>query len=233
MNPTKISATLVAASVLGLTTSAFAQNNSIADHMHEHHAAMIKIQNAIIAGSLANVREPATWLAEHEEPAGLPPAGNEFVAAVREAANGVLSAESLEAAAEATSLMGLACGSCHVASSVEVVFDEAERPSDEIKDKSHMQRHQWAADRMWEGLIGPSDRSWSRGGNLLFESPIKPKVLAAHGGGEETVGMSHRIHQLAGNATVVSDPGEKAEIFAEFIANCGACHTELGQGPKP
>jgi mono/diheme cytochrome c family protein len=67
----------------------------------------------------------------------------------------------------------------------------------------------------------------------LFESPIKPGELAAHGGGEETVGMSRRIHQLAGNSTVVSDPSEKAEIFAEFIANCGACHAELGQGPKP
>jgi mono/diheme cytochrome c family protein len=45
--------------------------------------------------------------------------------------------------------------------------------------------------------------------------------------------MSRRIHQLAGNATVVSDPAEKGEIYAEFLANCAACHTSLGDGPRP
>lgn len=233
MNPSKLFAALAAVSVLGGTNPATAEDASVADHMHEHHAAMIKIQNAIIAGSLAGTREPATWLSNHDEPDGLPAAGDVFVAAVREAANSVLEAEDIESAAEATSHMGLACGSCHLASDVVVQFDDVDQPSDQIKNKPHMQRHQWAADRMWEGLIGPSDPAWSRGANLLFESPVKPDVLAAHGGGDEVVVMSRRIHQLAGNASVVSDPAEKAEIFAEFIANCGACHTELGQGPKP
>ena len=94
-----------------------------------------------------------------------------------------------------------------------------------------MQRHQWAADRMWEGLIGPSSVAFSRGANLLFESPVKPEVLAKHGGGDAAVGMSRRVHQLAANATTVSEPEEQAEIFAEFIANCGACHGELAKGP--
>jgi cytochrome c553 len=157
----------------------------------------------------------------------LPAAGEEFVAAVRDAANGVLEADSLESAAEAASNMGLACGNCHVASGVTVEFDEVSQPSDKEKEKPHMQRHQWAADRMWEGLIGPSKMAWSRGANLLFESPIKPDVVARHGGGEEAVGMSRRIHQLAANATAVTAPEEQAEIYAEFIANCGACHNEL------
>ena len=233
MNPTNLLAAIAAVSVLGGTTPAIAEDATIVDHMHEHHAAMIKIQNAIIAGSLADTHEPASWLSNHEEPDDLAAPGDVFMAAVREAANSVLDAENIESAAEATSLMGLACGNCHLASDVVVQFDEIEKPSDQIKDKPHMQRHQWAADRMWEGLIGPSDAAWSRGADLLFESPVKPNVLAAHGGGDEVVVMSRRIHQLAGNASVVSDTAEKAEIFAEFIANCGACHTELGRGPKP
>ena len=220
MNPIKLIVALAAISMLGVTTSAVAENASIADHMHEHHAAMIKIQNAIIAGSLVSAREPATWLAEHAEPAGLPPAGDVFVAAVRESANAVLSADSLETAAEATSRMGLACGNCHVASSVEVVFDETKNPSEEIKDKPHMQRHQWAADRMWEGLIGPSDRAWSRGGNLLFESPIKPDALAAHGGGDETQS---------------EDDARAGEANGPLLVNRGGCKFVVGdrQGGFP
>ena len=168
---------------------------------------------------------------ENLDAAGLPAAGSEFVDAVHTAAQAVIAADSLEAAAEATSQMGLACGSCHTASGVTVEFDAVDRPPDKEKAKPHMQRHQWAADRMWEGLIGPSGVAFSRGANLLFESPVKPEVLAKHGGGDAAVGMSRRIHQLAANATTVSDPEGQAEIYAEFIANCGACHAELAKGP--
>jgi mono/diheme cytochrome c family protein len=232
MKPTKLTAALAALSVVGVVVPATAQDADIVKHMHDKHEAMIAIQSAIIAGSLDGTRESATSLLEHEEPAGLPPAGAEFTAAVRVAAQGVLDADSLVAAAEAASQMGLACGRCHQASGVTVEFDDVKQPSDKEKEKPHMQRHQWAADRMWEGLIGPSSVAWSRGANLLFESPIKPDVLAQHGGGDEIVGMSRRIHQLAANATAVSAPEEQAEIYAEFIANCGSCHTELGEGSR-
>ena len=86
---------------------------------------------------------------------------------------------------------------------------------------------------MWEGLIGPATVSWRQGANLLFESPLQPEELGAESGDEDVVRMSRRIHQLAGNATVVSEPAEKGEIYAEFLANCAACHTSLGDGPRP
>lgn len=214
--------------VSGCIGLAAAQETNVADHMQHHNDAMIAIQRSIIAGSLDGVREPARWLQEHDKPAGLTAADEDFIDSVRAAAGAVLEADSLEAAAEAASQMGLACGNCHLASGVTVEFDEVDRPSDKETEKPHMQRHQWAADRMWEGLIGPSQTSWHRGSDLLFESPVKPDVLARHGGGDEAIGMSRRIHQLSANATVTSDPGERAEIFAEFIANCGSCHVELG-----
>lgn len=225
------SAAAVALIGFSMTPLIGAADSETVKHMHEHQDAMKAIQGAIIAGSLDGTREPGTWLLEHEEPAGLPAAGTEFVAAVRSAAADLLNADGLESAAEAASQMGLACGACHTASNVTVEFDEVDRPSDKEKERPHMQRHQWAADRMWEGLIGPDAVAFSRGANLLFESPVKPDVLAKHGGGDAAVGMSRRIHQLAANATTVSEPGERAEVFAEFIANCGSCHAELAKGP--
>ncbi len=227
-----ISALAVAILGLGVVPFIGAAESDAVKHMHKQHDAMKAIQGAIIAGVLDGTREPATWLLEAEEPAGLTAAGSDYMAAVRGAASALLEADGLESAAEAASQLGLACGSCHTASGITVEFDEVERPSDKEKTAPHMQRHQWAADRMWEGLIGPSSVAFSRGANLLFESPVKPQELAKHGGGDAAVGMSRRVHQLAANATTVSAPTEQAEIFAEFIANCGACHSELTKGPS-
>lgn len=226
-----VSAAAAAIVGLGMTPFIGAADTATAQHMHEHQDAMKSLQVAIIAGNLDATREPATWLLEHAEPAELSGAGSEYLGAVRGGAQAVLDADGLESAAEAISNMGLACGNCHLASNVTVEFDEVDRPPDKEKERPHMQRHQWAADRMWEGLIGPSGVAFSRGANLLFESPVKPEVLAKHGGGEEAVGMSRRIHQLAANATTVSEPEEQAEIYAEFLANCGVCHSELAKGP--
>ena len=218
---------------LGAANLAGAQDSAILDHMHDHYDAVVRIQSAVIAGSLEGTRESARWLAEHDAPAGMPAQWAEHVDAMRLAARAALDAEDLTAAANATSQLGLACGGCHVASNVTVEFDDVKRPSDKDRVSAHMERHQWAADRMWEGLIGPATVSWRQGANLLFESPMQAEELGAESGDEDVVHMSRRIHQLAGNATVVSDPAEKAEIYAEFLANCAACHTSLGDGPRP
>jgi hypothetical protein len=46
--------------------------SEVATHMHEHLTRSTTIKAHIIMGELDGVREPATWLAEHESVAGLP-----------------------------------------------------------------------------------------------------------------------------------------------------------------
>ena len=92
---------------------------------------------------------------------------------------------------------------------------------------SHMLRHQWASDKMWEGLIWPGSYSWQSGANILFESAIKPHELGDQSGNAKLQTMARRIHQLAANATMVQKSEERAEIYAEFLANCGGCHKAL------
>lgn len=220
-----------AASACWAAAGAAADSGSVLDHMHDHYDAVLEIQAAVIAGSLDRVREPARWLAEHEAPANLPAGAGKFVDAMRAAAREALAAEDLATAATATTRLGLACGGCHSANNVTIEFESASRPSDKDKPKAHMQRHQWAADRMWEGLIGPNNLAWSRGADLLFESPMHPEELGGEAGDEAVLGMARRIHQLAANATAVRGPEKKADIYAEFLANCAACHTALGEGP--
>ena len=217
---------------VGAATVASAQEATVLEHMHEHYDAVMKIQSAVIAGSLEDTREPARWLVEHQTPTGLPARWTEHVDAMRTAARDTLNAQDVASAANATSRLGLACGGCHVANNVTVEFEEVKRPSDKENERTHMQRHQWAADRMWEGLIGPSSVSWRRGASLLFEAPLNPEALGAEAEDDALLGMARRIHQLAGNATVASEPIEKADIYAEFLATCAACHISLGEGPS-
>lgn len=222
---------VTALSAVGATFVASAQDATVLEHMHEHYDAVLKIQSAVIAGSLEDTREPSRWLIEHQTPAGLPAGWEGYVEAMRTAARDTLNAQDVTSAASATSRLGLACGGCHVTSNVSVEFESVARPPDADNARAHMQRHQWAADRMWEGLIGPSSFSWSRGANLLFESPMKLAALGAEGGDDALLGMTRRIHQLAANATAVSEPTERAAIYAEFLANCAACHDAVAAGP--
>lgn len=218
---------IACALLLFAATLASAQQQTLVEHMHEHYDAVVRIQTAVIAGSLEATREPARWLVEHPAPEGIPAEWQIHVEAMRDAARAALDARDLTAAANATSRLGAACGSCHEANNIAVEFESVDSPSDDDDSRSHMQRHQWAADRMWEGLIGPSGWAWSRGGNLLFESPLRHESLD-----DERQTMARRIHQLAANATAVTSLDEKAEIYGEFLANCAACHTAMNQGPK-
>ena len=60
------------------------------------------------------------WLIEHQAPAEMPARWEEHVAAMQNAARDVLNAQDVASAANATSRLGLACGSCHTANNVTV-----------------------------------------------------------------------------------------------------------------
>ena len=203
--------------------------DDLGGHMQAQYDAIVRIQSAVIAGSLDATREPAEWLVSKPSPAGLPDGAEAYMDEMRAAASQLLEAGDLSAAAGATARLGMSCGSCHLANDAAVDFETPARPSNKEKTGPHMDRHQWAADRMWEGLVGPSDPAWSRGGNILFEAPLRGKAI---GNDDATVQMARRIHQLAANATTVSELSEKAEIYGEFLANCAASHQTLGDGPK-
>ena len=211
--------------------SATAQNTEVLEHMHAHSDAVLAIRQSVIAGSLDGVGESARWLVEHEPPASVAAGWSDYVPAMRTAAQNALDATDLTAAAAAASRLGLACGACHAASNT--VFEQTDfsRPSNDEDTASHMIRHQWSADKMWEGLIWPGSHSWQSGANLLFESPIKPHALGDQAGNESLKTMSRRIHQLAANATMVEDSEERATIYAEFLANCAGCHSALRVTP--
>jgi hypothetical protein len=207
--------------------------SAVADHMHEHLTRIGMVKSAIIAGKLEDVREPATWLAEHETAAGLPTEFESYVMQMRSYARQVIEAQDLAAAAESVSNMAKTCGNCHLVNHVILEFGYDDKPRESLDDiVTHMQRHQWAADRLWEGLIGPSDTAWNRGTDMLIDAPLRPSdvtATAAHNG--EISKIVRRIHALGGIGTETKTPDARSALYAEILGLCASCHTLLNDGP--
>ena len=207
--------------------------SSVADHMHEHLTRISAIKSAIVAGKLEEVHEPATWLADHETAAGLSTEFESYVIQMKSYARHVIDAQDLASAADSVSNMAKTCGNCHLVNEVNLEFGYDRKPREDVGDVvTHMQRHQWAMDRLWEGLIGPSDTAWNRGADMLIDAPLLPSdVTTATDKVVEIGKIARRIHALGGIGTETTTPDARSELYAEVLRLCAGCHTLLSRGP--
>jgi cytochrome c553 len=137
------------------------------------------------------------------------------------------------AAATAVSQMARICGDCHLAYGVQLEFGYDSLPSEDLEDVvTHMQRHLWAVDRLWEGLIGPSDRAWNRGADMLVDEPLTPDdvtiTIEQHA---EISNITRRIHAPGGISAATVTPDARSGLFGEVLGLCAGCHVMLGRGP--
>jgi len=198
----------------------------VATDMHEYLGRITTIKSLIIMGNLDGVREPAIWMADHDVADGLPADFEQYVGLMRQYARGVNNATDLISAALAVSGMAKTCSSCHLANEVEIEFGYDQVPAEWSDTVSHMQRHQWAMDRLWEGLIGPSDTAWNRGMDMLVDVPLHADdVMSGDSAGADTAElerMASRVHALTRRGTTATTPTARADVYGEL---------RLGRGP--
>ncbi len=203
-----------------------------AGHMDKHFTEVALIEQAVVRGDLDAVRDPARWIFEHEEVAGLAAsqAPVSQVGLMRSAAKTALEASQLEAAASATGAMVTACGTCHKEVGVHPKMTTLAQPAPAAGVKPHMLEHQWAVDMMQRGLVGPSDDLWTQGAERLKRSPLAskefpkdPKLTA------EVVALESHVQAIAQKATKTPDPGGRARAYGEILATCGGCHSLHGR----
>lgn len=209
--------------------------SNVATHMHEHLERISAIKSYIIMGDLDGVREPAIWLADHQEVAGLPQNFEPYIGLMRQYAREVDNAPDLKSAAISVSQMAKTCSNCHLVNDVHIEFGYDQAPAEWSDTVSHMQRHQWAADRLWEGLIGPSETAWNRGMDMLVDVPLHSDDVTVEELPEADKAaldrIAVRIHDLAGLGTIATTPDARSEIYGEMLGLCAECHTRLGRGP--
>lgn len=199
-------------------------------YMTDHYSRATTIQEAVIRGDLDAAREPARWIAEHQELAGLPATVQPQVDGMRNAAKAMAQATDLKSAASATATIAVACGKCHTAMGIRPTLAPVAQTVKPESPANPMQDHLRAMDLLYDGLIGPSDESWTKGAEALKVSrltakePPKDPKLAKEMQVQET-----RIHALANRARQSTDLAARAAIYGEFIASCTRCHVLHGR----
>lgn len=193
-------------------------------HMFAHFMQVGAIQSAVVNGDVDATRAPARWLASHED-ADFPADAQPALEQMRAEARVLLAQSELTDVARSVARMGMACGTCHRVTDggPEIRLSEAPPPSN--APDQHMARHVWALDRMWEGLIAPSDAAWRAGAAALVNAPLR------FGAGDQAAQadeLAAKVHQIAESARNAASDRERADVYGELLQSCALCHEFLG-----
>jgi cytochrome c553 len=202
-------------------------------HMQEHFEKASEVHAAIIQGDLDAARGPAGWIMEHEPIDKSRPSWDPYVETLRGAADQVRQAPDLQTAAMAASVMVRTCGSCHEALSDGVTFSASPLPPSDLSTVSHMQRHNWAAERMWEGLAIPSQEAWAQGIQSLAEVPLRPETLSPDSAlAPQVAALVEQVHDLGEEGAQAVSWRTRTSVYGRLIATCASCHGLVSAGPS-
>ena len=193
-------------------------------HMHGSFDTVRGIERLLIRGKLDDARYFARLLATEPEVPGLAPWAKQ-IAVVRDRAAVVAAAPGIDEACRRVARLAAACASCHADASAQPEFQPPPAlPADQPFITARMARHQWAADRIWEGMVGDAGDAWRAGLDVLAEAPLPWPTLAG-----DRAGLARRLQQLADQArrAAKDDLDERARRYGEILVTCAACHASV------
>lgn len=208
-----------------LGTSGQNGNSPLQAHMLGHYDRAGAVHHGLMSGDINAAQRAAEWIATHPEIHDMPPGSDPYDGEVRAFAGQVAESSTLRNAANAASHMASSCGDCHRANRVEPRFLMGTAPPGGEGAMAEMARHVWAADRMWVGLLGPSDAAWMdgvrgfQGGWLDTQEVLVDPDDRIH-----MEALVRQVYDLGAQAAQATQPQERAEIYGEFLTTCADCH---------
>jgi cytochrome c553 len=193
------------------------------DRMHQRFDASRRMQQAIALGRLERAHDEAKLVDFLEEPDALPE-WREYIDRVRASARSVVATKNLGDAARATGRLGRECARCHEAGKTRIVFAKLSPPPEDPRLAPQMASHAWAAERMWEGLIGPDDARWQLGARRLAAAKVG---ITAEDGSLGIADDVSRMHLFARRALVPQSQTDRAQLYGELLATCAHCHAVI------
>lgn len=191
--------------------------------MQAHFLGVSAVKDALIDGDLATLTEQAGLLARDEDPGAYPIAWRPHVVGLVEAAEGTAASSDLIEAAARTADLAAHCGRCHRAVEATPRFESTPEPRDDASTEAAMERHQWAADRMWEGIVGPDEDGWVRGTRAFVTAPgcaIDPEDEHA----DAMIELCNRLGGYGARAAEARALDDRARVYGEFLQTCAECH---------
>jgi hypothetical protein len=196
---------------------------AVRDRMHVRFDATRRMQLAIGLGDLTRAHDEAKIVADLDEPDALPE-WRAYVDKIREASRQVIATKDTIAAARTSAQLGRQCAQCHVALSSKIVFPKEQAPANDPRLAVQMASHQWAAARMWEGLVAPNDDRWLLGAKTLAQAPL---AIVAEADPPNGIGIGNdigRVRLLANRALKPMSQSDRAELYGDLLATCAHCH---------
>jgi cytochrome c553 len=189
-------------------------------HMNQNYDFVRAIERLLIRGRLADAKYFAEAIATApDEPGhdGLV----EYTVGVRERASAIAGSKTLEDAIRHTAQLGAACGNCHGKLAIAPRFGTLPPvPIDLPTVEARMLRHRWAADRLWEGVVGNSDVAWAEGLEVLATAPLDETP--------ERTPLAYKLYQQAREARKPSAGTltDRGSLYGEILVTCASCHTQ-------
>ncbi|MFO7566653.1 MAG: hypothetical protein R6X02_28680 [Enhygromyxa sp.] len=193
--------------------------------MTEHFVHASALEQAVIDGDLEAVQTHAKWLVSELSPERLPSTWQPSLERMQAAAREASKAEDLATAASAAGKVIETCGACHAAVGGGPKFAPASPVPEGESSQARMQRHQWAAERMREGMIGPSDERWRLGASAVSVAPPEPcPIESAEILAEDVLALREKIYEVGAQALETKPGEERARVYGEYLSTCAGCH---------
>lgn len=200
--------------------------------MMDHFAQLTMARDALIAGRIDDAGVALAILSNHEPAVDQPAGWGPHAILLRESAGAGADKRELVPVATALAITATACGACHAASNGGPTFEAPPLPPKTHGPRARMRRHVWAAERLWEALVTPSDDAWRAGLEVLNRPPLPVHQLPQDRPiPEEVLVMAERIGTLGDRGGQLSRPVDRAGLYAELLGTCARCHRALSTGP--
>jgi len=204
------------------------EEEAVGGLMRGHFAKAYEARVAIIAADFDAAKAAMRELTRQEGEEGLPEELRPRLVPMREAARKFEDASTLVDAGLALANTLVHCGSCHAVAEKGPRFAVPPIPEGDTP-KAHMQRHNWASDRMWEGLVTGAAEPFASAAEVLREDALFDH--SDDGYPERIRALSRHVHAVGQSASEAETSEARAEVYGRFLATCAGCHRELGQGP--
>jgi len=193
--------------------------------MITHFDIAVEARGLALNGDVDAFRDAADDLAELDPADDLPAELILQLGPMRYEAREGANARTIEEVTLASARIARTCGDCHLANEVPLgdrfTIGGPPPPGSAAR---HMAGLAWTSRLMWDGLIGPSDRTWTAGAQGLVELGVLPEGLPTNLPPGEARVAGVRLRQLGERAVLTRDPAERVEVLAEIWSTCARCH---------
>lgn len=201
-------------------------------HMAEYNNTLQGARNALLRNDDAALRATLNQLVAMNRPDQLPEAWRGAYTGQRiDAALAAGAVDRRQAAALLTHIAE-SCGGCHAAQGRGPRFTAPPRPEPMGGLDDHMLEHRWALDRLWEGLVQPSDEAWAAGIAMLNEPGVVSGLEAGDPSSPPPVAIEQLLHQLAGLASEGVAPEKRSDTYLSVSTICSDCHLQSKRAPR-